>query len=232
MREWSRMPSSWIRDKDLPLEKLKWNGDRKADQIAALMVYIVLVHHANTAETPRLPVKGTCDLTYTQISDITSLSRSKISGGLKILIGMGLIEQIHVGRNNIYQVSNFNNKSGWAKLPCKGLYSKNSQRIRAFEYFKLRAKNELNALKIYLLIVSFRNTATNYAQVSYRKISEYTGTQQNDIRPALSLLVNLTLIHIDTGNSEINQYSTINLYRPCHLEAYKHRGTTPYGALV
>ncbi len=219
------MPSFWIRGEGYPLRELRWNGSEKSDQIAALMIYIALVHHANTESTVKMPDLGTCDLTYTEIANITNLSRAKVSGGLKILLQMGLIHKVSKGRNNIYQITNYGSVGGWAKLPFRGLYAKDFSRILAFDHFKLRTKNELNALKIYLVIISFRTNSTNYAQLSYDKISEYTGILRNDIRSAISLLVNINLVQVDIGNSEINKFSTVNLYRPCHLETYKHRGT-------
>lgn len=97
--------------------------------------------------------------------------------------------------------------------------------VQAFTSFKLRSKVELHALKIYLVIVAFRNNSTNYTQLSYEKISEYAFVQKNDIKSALSLLVTNKLIQIDSISTELNEFSTSNIYRLCHLEVYKHRGT-------
>ncbi|MGZ8189119.1 MAG: helix-turn-helix domain-containing protein [Methylosarcina sp.] len=152
MKEWARMPSFWLRDEEnLPLPAMKWSGSSKSDQIAALMLYVVLVQNAcDKPNAGRLEV-GQCSLTYTEISDITGLSRAKIAGGLKILLELGVISSVGEGRNNIYYIENFENRGGWSKLPAKGLYSKDLSRIEAFQNFHLRSKNELNALKIYLI---------------------------------------------------------------------------------
>ena len=232
MKEWARMPSYWIRDEDqLPLAKLKWSGPDKTDQIAGLMLYVVLTHHANTEVTKDLSEPGLCALTYTQLSDITGLSRKKVAGGLRVLRGLNLISEISTGRNNVYQIENYGSHAGWAKLPARGLYSRDQQTLHAFHKFKLRSKNELNALKIYLLIIAQRTNTTNYAVISYDRISTYTGIARNEIRAAISLLVNLGLVHVDVGSSNLNNYSVMNLYRPSYLEAYKHRGTTAKATL-
>ncbi|PAY03171.1 hypothetical protein CKO50_01195 [Pseudoalteromonas sp. HM-SA03] len=226
MKEWSRMPSYWIRDENsLPLSKMKWTGCNKADQIAALMIYIVMVHHANDEPTTKHPEVGTCELTYTRLSDITGLSRAKIAGGLRVLLNLEIIEDISVGRNNIFKITNFENRSGWAKLPAKGLYSKDLSRIEAFHSFHLRRKNELNAMKVYLVILALRSDAKNYAIVSYDKLSMYTGIHRNELKSAISLLINLNLLQVDSGVSDMNEYATVNMYRPCYLEPHKHRGT-------
>lgn len=226
MKEWVKMPSYWLRDKEnLPLAKMKWIGIDKSNQIAGLMVFIVLVQHSNSEITVDKQELGLCKLTYSELSDITGLSRAKVAGGLKILIKLEVISQISTGRNNVYKIENYTAKGGWAKLPAKGLYNKTHTLIPAFQKFNLRTKNELSALKIYLLIISFRTDSTNYAQISYTRISDYTGIHRNEIKAAISLLINLGMVHVDSGDSEINQYSTVNLYRPCFLEVYKHRGT-------
>lgn len=220
------MPSGWIIGKDrLALRNMKWVGTDKADNIAALMLYIVLIHHANIKQTERFQEVGLCSLSYTKLMDITGTSRAKVAGGLRVLIKAGIVSEISTGRNNIYKVENFGRDQGWAKLPAKGFYSDNYKKIKAFHRFNLRLKNELNALKMYLLIVAFRNRQTNYAKIGYEKIIEYTGIHRNEIKSALSLLVGFNLIQIDSENRDIDTFSTVNMYRLCHLEPYKHRGT-------
>lgn len=227
MKEWSRMPSYWLRDESvLPLTAMKWVGKNKSDQIAALMIYIVLVHNASDKPSAGNPDVGISKLTYSEIGDITGLSRTKISGGLRILLELGVILSIGQGRNNVYKIANYEERGGWAKLPAKGLYTKDFSKIEAFHKFHLRLKNELNALKLYLIIIALRNNATNYAQVGYEKLSSYTGVHRNEIKSALSLLINLELIQVDSEPSEINQFATVNMYRLCYLETYKHKGTT------
>jgi len=227
MKEWVRMPSYWLRDEnDPPLARLRWIGQGRADQIAALAIYVVLVHHANDQPTARFPEQGWSDLTYSRLADITGFSRSKISGGLRVLEELGAIEIHRSGRSNNYYVVDFGQHGGWGKLPAKGLYTKDLQRIHAFHALRLRSRVELNALKVYLLIVALRNNATNYAFVAYDRIGDYTGINRNDVKPALSWLVTQALIQVDQGATALNQFSTMNMYRLRHLEPYKHRGTS------
>jgi hypothetical protein len=220
------MPSFWLRDQSsLLLPAMRWTGPQKADQIAALMLYMVLVHHANDKPNAISPEIGTCSMTYTQLSDVTGLSRAKVAGGLKVLLSLGVILAVGAGRNNVFKITNFENRGGWGKLPAKGVYSKDLRKVEAFHAFHLRTKNELNALKVYLMIVALREDATNFAKVGYAKLSSYTGIHRNELKSAISLLINLNLVQVDSGASDVNQYATVNMYRPCHLEAYKHRGT-------
>ncbi len=220
------MPSFWLRDEDRGVLKgMRWVGPEKADQIAALMVYIVLVHRASNEATPGDPDIGVARITYSGLSDITGLSRAKISGGLKILRELDAIDVESHGKSNSYRITSYKKKSGWAKLPTRGLYSKDGRTIPAFHQFHLRLKVELNALKLYLLILALRNDEMNYAKVSYKRLSERTGVPQTEVRSAISFLTALGLIHVDKESTDLNAYSTVNIYRPCHLDRYNHRGT-------
>ena len=231
MKEWVRMPTFWVRNEDeVPLAQMKWIGPKKSDQIAALLIYLILVHHANDVITSQLPECGLCKLTYSTIANLSGLSRAKIAGGLRVLERMGLISKFSAGRDNVYKIASFENVRGWGKLPASGLYSTDRNSIPAFHRFQLRSKNELSALKIYYLIVAMRDNSLGYAQVGYDKIEGYTGIPRNEIKSALSLLVNLGLIHIDSGKSSFSEFGIVNLYRLRYLEPYKHRGTTLRGS--
>lgn len=228
MKDWVKMPSRWLiyPDGQSPLTHLKWSGDQKSDRIAALMIYIVLVQHANDSITAEFSELGLCRLTYERLSNITGLSKAKISGGIQVLKELDIVAVLLSGRSNIYKVVDFGHHNGWAKLPCKGMYSKDLQRIPVFHEFKLRSKVELNALKLYLVILSLRSNSTNYANIGYEKIRLYSGIAQNDIRSAVSLLISQGWVHVDQRPSAHNAFSTSNMYRPCHIDTRRHKGTT------
>ena len=226
MKEWVKLPTAVLRDvTHSPLGRMTWKGQNKSDYIAALMVYIVLVHHVNDHDSISAGGKGTVTLSYDKLSDLTGISRTKVSKGLKVLDSLSMIETKLVGRTNVYSIINFECLSGWAKLPARGLYDKGMSIVQGFTSFNLRSKVELHALKIYLVITAFRNNATNHTQLSDEKISEYSFVQKNDIKSALSLLVANKLIQVDSIPTELNEFSTSNVYRLCHLEVNKHRGT-------
>jgi DNA-binding transcriptional ArsR family regulator len=227
MDEWLRMPTAWItRIDSQKLHSLKWIGEHKSDYTASLMVYIALIHHTNDKVNKDFSEPGYCKLTYSVIGELTSLSRSKISRGLNILYDLGLVSKSADGKNSCYQMIGYNLYRDWGKIPAKGLYSSRDNRIKAFKYFTLRNKTELNALKIYLVIIAFRSNKDNYATIGYQKLVEYSGIQRNDIKSALSLLTTLNLIQVDSVNSQLNEFSTCNTYRLCFLEVYRHKGTT------
>lgn len=219
LKEWVRMPTSWLRNKNTPLlRSFSWSKGDCGNHTAALMLYIAL-----NQQTPNKEIKAA--LTYEQLCLITSLSRAKVSAGIQFLEKIGLIQIEKKGRSNIYNIINRDAKDGWGKLPTNNLYDDDGQ-IEPFKIFKLRTKTELNALKIYLLIIAFRNNVANFTAISYEKIFEYTGVSERDIRSALSLLITLKMINVDKklidGNTEIR----MNVYWLCGLSHY-HAGNTP-----
>lgn len=221
-KDWVKIPTSWIIGKGLT--NFRWQGERKSDYIAALIVYMVLVQYSQINEDYSLGV-GHTKITFDTFQEITQLSRSKISNGIKILIDMQLIGRSGA-KNKTYRILDFIENRGWAKFPSKHLFDDSFKTISIFKDFYLRKKNELNTLKLYLLFVAFRDRKLNHAIISYDKIQEYSGIPRSEIRPAISLLTNLNLIHVD----KIKKYDgnrTNHYYRIVGIDNYRHFSTMP-----
>lgn len=233
MDEWVKIPTEWIRDKEDPgLRRFSWRGPDRSSFIAALMLYICIAHHAVRKPTDDLPRPGLAKLSYTKLTELTDLSRAKIASGTRILHDYSLVQRLKSGKTNVYRVVNYEIRSGWAKLPCKSLYDEKEQAIVPFKEFKLRHKNELNALKLYLLLVSFRDNQSNHANPSYDKIQPYTGISRNEIRSAISLLINLGMIHVDRiRDPDEEQGKVRNVYRILGIENHRHTGNISYDQL-
>lgn len=215
MKAWVRFPTGWIEDGGL--KQFRWEPAKGANNIAALMVLLVLGHHANEV--------GISALTYDELSSATGLSRTKISAALDALERTGLIRRKGLGRSH-YEIMNYAAKP-WGKLPMKGLYSGTA--IPAFHDFHLRRRTELDAMKLYFLTVARRNGATNIANMKYETITHYSGIERNYIKSAASFLAALGLIHVERLPSEINSYGVSNGYRLAQLEPYAHMGTRGRG---
>jgi len=217
-KEWVKLPSGWIEDGGL--RSLRWGGPEGAgaNNIAALMTLIALAHHADDEN-------GLIKLTYDQLEELTGLSRPKVSKGLDGLEALKIIDRDQ-GRS-IYRLLGYNPKSGWAKLPCKALYS--GMRIAAFHEFRLRSMAELNALKLYLLFAARRGRDTNMANISYDKITEYTGIERPRIKAAQSLLAIHNMAHVERLPSSTNDIGVSNAYRLVGLDSYNHMGTKGRG---
>jgi len=213
-KPWVKIPSSWIEKGRL--KNLKWTiGGDGSDKTAALMGLVVIAHSANE-ET------GIARVTYDVLCDVTSLSRSKLSNGLDILERIKVVERMPEGRST-YKLASYNPQLGWAKLPFKSMYS--GGKITAFEDFSLRRSSELDAMKLFFLFVARRDRNTNVANLSYDKISEYSGVERTKIKTAISLLAALSLVYTEQVPSNKSEFGVANAYRVVGVDSTVHMGT-------
>lgn len=216
--DWVRLPTAWVQARGL--RQFRW-GESGGTEIAALMVLMVIAHHADQDD-------GSAKLTYDQLCLATHLSRAKVSEGLKRLKVLGLIAPAPELGQSGYRLSTFDPKvAGWGMLPARQLYAGNS--IGVLAGFKLRSANELNALKIYLLFVARRNIKTNLVNLTYDGIADYTGIDRSRIRQALTVLAVLGLVHADRVKSTVSSMGVANAYRLTHIDPHRHMGTTGRG---
>lgn len=227
MKEFVKMPTGWITSPESGvLQKFRWKGEDKSDYIAALILYIVICHHVNDVSTAEFPTLGCAQISYSKFLEATGLSRPKISGGLKKLEEFNLVNIDRKGKTSIYKIVNYDRNQKWAKLPLKYLCNSDNEykNIRVFREFSLRSKVELNAIKIYLLLIAFRNRETNLAIISYESISRYTSVDENEIKRALSFLVIHDLITVDKAHHIAVSIKTNNLYGIKGIRSNRHIG--------
>ena len=164
--------------------------------VAALKVYLVIAGHV---ANPRWggDDEDYLGISYTQISDWAAISRSMVGPALGKL--QDLIEvRRGVGRStNRYAVCGFPIPPGvgWAKLPIGHLMESSL----ALQTLSARSRIDLAALKLYLLLVTFRDNSSGRSRISYEKIREYAGVGRSDITKAISSLVNVSLISVRSG---------------------------------
>lgn len=229
METWVRLPTKWIlnTEEDSFLKNLRWTTDGpNSHNTASLMVLLAIASNTSHRETRKNPKIGKVDLSYTDLTDITSISRKLVSEGLKKLINAGLVEKDSSNKVNQYSLCDFSGSEGWGKLPAKKLYNERIESIKAFKNFTLRNKVELNALKLYFLIVALRDNDSNHSLMTYKTIRKYTGIPQNDINAAISLLISSELIRVTKIESKNYKDAVVNAYRLVGINPYKHAGTS------
>ena len=218
LRNWVRLPSWWIEEGGL--RKLHWKREG-ADNIAALMTLCVIAHHANERATEN-EAELVASVTYDRLCLATGVSREKIASGLDVLASHKVIRRAPHGRST-FLIERYERERGWCKLPAKGLYA--GERIAAFDAFKLRTVAELDAMKLYLLFASRRNNESNFADISYDKITEFSGVERSRLKRAISFLAALGLVYVEHRWSQTNDHGVANAYRLSHLDPYVHMGT-------
>ncbi|MBU4233957.1 MAG: hypothetical protein L6277_15640 [Desulfobacterales bacterium] len=192
MGAWAKFPTKWILQQELNF--IVWRK-HKSDGIAALLVLIALAVKRNrdkmgAPEDDASIVKAT----YDEIQDLVAISRIKVSKGLALLVALEIIKR--VDNRSHYHIVGIDVPGEWAKLPQERLMQQPG-RISVFGPFNLRSKSELDALKLYLLMVAFRSSKTGCAHIGYEKITKYTGVIARDLKKAKSHLISLGLIHVD-----------------------------------
>lgn len=220
---WVQVPASELLE---TLQQMKWQktmGKSTARDVAALMVYVVLLF-LRTERVANRPMTNAewllggqggeedgevlvtereyvADATYDDLEHLTGLSRSLISQGLARLIELGRINTAGTNQKRIY-VLRWPDLSGrWFKLPCRALVGGGQTGIAAFKTFTLRSKHELNALKLYLYLASVRDNLKQFSEVSYELIHQRIGISERDIRRAINVLTAsglLARVHRDT----------------------------------
>lgn len=178
------------------------------------MALLAIAHHADDES-------GVAKLTYDDLETCTNLSRAKLSGGLNVLDANKIIIREPKGRST-YSLVNYG-PAPWGKLPARRLYQHGC--IAALSEFHLRKLVELNALKLFFLVVERRNNNTNLANISYDKIHEYSGIERHHIKSAISLLAANGLIHVEHVPSDVSKYGISNAYRLPYINPYSHMGT-------
>jgi len=215
IRDWVRIPSTWINEDGL--RALSWkHGGEGANQIAALMALTVIAHAADSDT-------GVARVTYDHFSQATLLSRAKISKGLAVLERIEVIEREPDDARSTYKFAKYDPDAVWAKFPAKSMYSAGA--IAPFTDFQLRRVAELDALKLFFLMVARRDRATNLANIGYDKIVEYTGINRGRIKTAISFLAAHSLVHVERIPSMVSKDGVSNAYRVIGIDPYAHMGT-------
>jgi hypothetical protein len=215
IKAWVRLPTAWIEAGGL--KNLKWErGGGGSNNAAALMALTVISHAAD-------PETGIARATYDDICKWTGLSRAKLSNGLVALTKNGIIAREADSLRSTYKLVGYSTLGGWAMLPAKSMYG--FERIMAFDHFQLRRAAELDALKLFFLLVARRDRANNRANISYDKICEYTGIPRARLRTAISFLASLSLIYIEHVPSRSDPKRIASAYRIVGIDPFNHMGT-------
>jgi len=205
---WVQVPAEGLIEFLLQLSWRKIEGKSTARDVAALMIYIVLlfIRIERISSVPQkhaeflglLPdamtdkIEQIANITYDDLEQATGLSRSLIQQGLDRLTELGRISASGSKQKRIYILTWPTPLVRWAKLPCRAVANRDG--VTAFKTFTLRNKHELNALKLYLYLASVRDKANIYSEVSYEVIYERLNIPERDIRSAINLLISSGLL--------------------------------------
>jgi len=179
MARWSALPTWWIREEGLGIFM---GGSQAGRSIAALKVLMAIALLANF--NSRKARNSLSDL-----ETLTGLSRPMVVAGVADLEDKGLLLVDRSGHVNEYELAVPGDDRNWGKMPYETLR-------RHLAEISNRGAITLGALKIYLLLVSWRPNQSLSIAIGHEKIRDETGIQPRHVRPALDVLLNHTLIRL------------------------------------
>lgn len=204
-----------------PLAGLKWSQDRQ-HRITAIAVPVILmalavrVNLANLGRELADRVDDRVAVTYNELQDLTGFARATISKALMVLEGMGAIISHKEGRSRVYELVGIDEAGGYCQLPQSHILdrsktSKKKKKVseagetedadmyggKMIRFLDLpRKRISLHAMKLYVLLLVYRNRRFNTTAISYDGIEKQAGIRREDIPPALSLLIALELVRV------------------------------------
>jgi hypothetical protein len=189
----AQLPSHWLHDpkKDsYTLAELHWR-DHRAGGIAALLVLLVLAVRLNVVGRAALKAGAkirpdTVSVTWDELQTVTGFARATVGKAILLLESWGAIEKSTVGRKNIYRLIDVHKPGRFCLIPL-GWIEKDGDPVSRFKNLPATLVG-LNALKLYFVLLTLRNTKIGTTSLSYNGITRWTGIRREDIRKAWGYL--------------------------------------------
>jgi len=186
MLYWKKMPSLWIGNRITEFNTLD-----TAKAIAALKIYMTFCLFCKKSDSDL----RTVELTFSNLCETASLSRSLVNEGLKILYAKDLIKNVSpTVRKKIYTVDVLEeNNDGWCKLPFKGVVDED-KKISAFQSMHNRYPFELLALQIYMYLLYARANNHDYTLARKHTICKKLNCRLPELNKAITYLIHIGLL--------------------------------------
>ncbi|EOZ1730095.1 hypothetical protein ACQPRC_004971 [Escherichia coli] len=186
MLYWKRMPSLWI-----GIKISEFNDLDTAKAIAALKIYLTFCLFCKESDSGQ----RTVELTFSNLCEIASLSRSLVNEGLKILYAKELIKNLSTTvRKKIYTIDVLEkHDDGWCKLPFKGIVGEDGK-ISAFQSMHNRYPFELLALQTYMYLLYARDNRNEYILARKKTICKKLKCKLPELNKAITYLIHIGLL--------------------------------------
>lgn len=226
-RPWVQMPSDWIR-LERKLENFNWKNQdgQKSTALAALELYICICFFSTRQDVAEdesdSAYELVTDLSYSEFSELTGMSRALVSKGLQKLSAENMIKiRANGKKSNSYAIVDFDSHRGWCKLPARALISESNKQMKiVFSHrFTRRSKYELYAVKMFLLLAAHRDNSSLAAMSTFDTITEDAGIPRSEIKRAQTLMLTTDLLEkIDFDREDRSHQKAANQY---YLKGYQ-----------
>ncbi|MGF7001264.1 hypothetical protein [Paraburkholderia sp. GAS32] len=188
---WARFPSAWVRfPKPCPLNILSWR-EHRTQGTAALVLLVALAIKLNLSHR-KVPLEQQTEsvaVTYDELQTMTGFARATISKALMLLQSMGAIKIHKVGRASVYELTEVSVNGRYCQVPQAFLLDGKEAELRRLIRLPTHTRTCLNAMKLYMLFLAYRNHRFDTTAIGYESIMAHTGMRRADIPEAFSLLV-------------------------------------------
>jgi hypothetical protein len=186
----------------------RWVGDTLAGfkagkeagaHMAALRVYLALALVADF-ETRE------ASLSWSALQEQTGLSRPMVKKGIAAAEKAELISIDTSGHRHSYRLlRESDDEIAFTQVPLLELR-------KALPKLPTRGYHALDALKVYITLLTVRGRNSDRAAISHKKMQVRTGVQPGRIRSAIDVLVNHRLLHVESSESDEDGSHPYNLY--------------------
>ncbi|WP_109482540.1 hypothetical protein [Paraburkholderia sp. C35] len=213
---WAKFPSAWIRfpkAKACPLTTLSWSAHR-TQGTAALVLLIALSIRLNQShrKVPLEKQTAAVAVTYDELQRLTGFARATIAKALMLLEGMDAIRISKAGRASVYELPEVSVNGHYCQLPQGYLLDGKQDELRRLVRLPTNTRACLNAMKLYVLFLAYRNHRIDTTAIGYESIMTHTGMRRADIPEAFSLLVAHELVRASDESDE-RDYDKSKRYR-------------------
>ncbi|MEL6092843.1 MAG: hypothetical protein ACRCYD_05295 [Plesiomonas sp.] len=190
---WRPMPYKAIRKSEL----LKIGANDVATGISAFKVFLIICCKSEMDKELGMVAR----LTYSDFESMCNMSRAMISKGVKKLEEAGVVSRLG-GHKNKYQLLTLSRKGeetpfsigsgGWCKIPIKPFTDDGD--IQLFEGISNRGVKDLDALKLFVYLLSVRSKGEAFVRVGINKICLATNLSERRLIAALNHMRSLGLV--------------------------------------
>jgi len=188
---WAKLPSGWVRfPKPCPLTTLTWR-EHRTQGTAALVLLIALAIKLNMSHRKVTASQQTAKVavTYDELQSMTGFARATIAKALMLLESMGAINIEKVGRTSVYGLPEVGINGRYCQVPQAYLLDGKESELRRLIRLPTNTRACLNAMKLYVLFLAYRNHRFDTTAIGYEAIMAHTGMRRADVPEAFSLLV-------------------------------------------
>lgn len=157
-------------------------GSNAGAHMAAIRIYLALALESDF--TTRVAA-----VSWTALQSITGLSRPMITRGIETAEEAGVIEVDRSSGTHSYRLLRRGDEIAFTKIPAAQLRS-------ALPHLPTRGFHALDALKVYVALLTVRARDSDKASIGHKKLATRSGVQPRRVRAAIDVLINHRLIHV------------------------------------